>query len=67
MDQNASNMWIRALAKSNYEDAGRRAVEVLRQMRAENIPANAFTYTSIMDAYAQIKNPNGRKSSCLNG
>mmetsp|Transcript_10288 Transcript_10288/g.24657 ORF Transcript_10288/g.24657 Transcript_10288/m.24657 type:complete len:666 (+) Transcript_10288:179-2176(+) len=57
MDQKAYNLWIHAIAKSNFEDAGRQAEEVLHRMRADNIPPNANTYTSIMDAYAKNHAP----------
>lgn len=57
MDQKAYNVWIHALAKSNYEDSGQQAESVLQQMRYNNITPNAFTYTSIMDAYAKNHAP----------
>jgi pentatricopeptide repeat protein len=55
--QQAYNLWIHALAKSNLENAGKLADQVMEQMRAEHVEPNAFTYTSVMDAYARSQSP----------
>lgn len=55
--QQAYNLWIHAIAKSNMENAGALAEEVMDQMRGQHIEPNAFTYTSVMDAYARSRSP----------
>jgi pentatricopeptide repeat protein len=55
--QQAYNLWIHALAKSKLENAGKLADQVMEQMRAEHVEPNAFTYTSVMDAYARSQSP----------
>eukprot|EP00980_Cylindrotheca_fusiformis_P008291 scaffold1736_cov127-Cylindrotheca_fusiformis.AAC.105 len=55
--QQAYNLWIHALAKSNLEDAGKLADQVMERMRSEHIEPNAFTYTCVMDAYARSRSP----------
>jgi pentatricopeptide repeat protein len=53
----AYNLWIHALAKSNWEDAGVLAEQVMEQMRGNQIWPDVVTYTSVMDAHARSQNP----------
>lgn len=55
--QQAYNLWIHALAKSNLETAGELADQVMEQMRDQHVEPNAFTYTCVMDAYARSQSP----------
>lgn len=53
----AYNLWIHALAKSNWEDAGVLAEQVMEQMRGNQTWPDVVTYTSVMDAHARSQNP----------
>lgn len=53
----AYNLWIHALARSNWEDAGVLAEKVMEEMRDQQIWPNEITYSSVMDAYARSHSP----------
>jgi len=53
----AYNLWIHALARSNWENAGVLAEQVMEEMRDQKIWPNGITYSSVMDAYARSQSP----------
>ena len=53
----AYNLWIHALARSNWENAGGLAEQVMDEMRDQKIWPNEITYSSVMDAYARSHSP----------
>lgn len=55
----AYNLWIHALARSGWEDAGYLAEDVLEEMRFYHIPPNVITYSSVMDAHARSPSRDG--------
>ena len=53
----AYNLWINALAKSGWDNCGKLAEEVLKEMKMNRITPDIVTYTSVMDAHARSKSP----------